>query len=729
MPLGGPGSAVPVVAAAGPLAWLGLEGGEVFVQPAPGARVDCNGGRLSASHWLRDGDVLRLHGTAVEVRLRGSALELRVASVGEANPTEPPVVLVPPPVGKDDSGALGEDAVIQPIPYVPRVPQKPAPRPLGPPSWLLPLSAALGLAGVVVLLLSRLALVQVVVEPAPDRVALRGSWPVLDVRSRVLAFVGRYTLVAEKAGYHRLEQEVQVERGGVLRHALRPLPGKLSVETPNVAGAEVSVDGVPRGATPLAAFDLEPGDHELVVRAQGYMDHAQRVPIAGRGEPQSFVVVLVKLHQPPPGPKPPPPPATLSLATEPPGARVSVDGAPSGSAPLELRVTPGKPVVVRASLPGHADAELAVTLLAGERRVATLRLEPQLGEVKVAARPPDAELVVDGQPRGRADQTLQLVAVPHQIEIRRDGYETARVSVTPRPGFPQTVSLALKSLEQAKEAKTPRVAHNPEGFELRLVEGRTITMGAPRREPGRRSNEQQRDVELLRPFYVSTKEVSNAQFRRYLAQHSSGSLGDQSLDLDLQPAVNLTWAQAASYCNWLSDREGLPRAYVERDGGVAPAVPLNTGYRLPTEAEWERVARYPGGQGPLKYPWGPALPVPPGTGNYADASATALVTRLLEDYHDGHAVSAPVDSFAPNALGFFHLGDNVAEWVHDRYTFAPGSPGQVARDPVGPAEGEYHVIRGASFLHGTVTELRLSYRDYGKDARPDVGFRIARYAQ
>jgi hypothetical protein len=50
VPLGGPGSAVPVAAAAGPLAWLGLEGGEMFVQPAPGADVFCNGTRLAASH-------------------------------------------------------------------------------------------------------------------------------------------------------------------------------------------------------------------------------------------------------------------------------------------------------------------------------------------------------------------------------------------------------------------------------------------------------------------------------------------------------------------------------------------------------------------------------------------------------------------------------------------------------------------------------------------------------
>jgi hypothetical protein len=62
VPVGGPGSPVPVAAAAGPLAWLGLEGGEVFVQPAAGASVACNGTRLAASHWLRDGDVLRSQG-------------------------------------------------------------------------------------------------------------------------------------------------------------------------------------------------------------------------------------------------------------------------------------------------------------------------------------------------------------------------------------------------------------------------------------------------------------------------------------------------------------------------------------------------------------------------------------------------------------------------------------------------------------------------------------------
>jgi formylglycine-generating enzyme required for sulfatase activity len=731
VPLGGPGSPVPVAAAPGPLAWLGLEGGDVFVQPAAGASVLCNGARLAASHWLRDGDVLRLHATSLEVRLRGDGIELRVAELAEANPTEPPLVLVPPPRGERVEGEAARETTLVPIPFTPRpLGGRPAAPPRRAPTWLPAALALVALAAGALALLSRLALVEVRVDPAPDRLALRGDWPTLALGGgRRLAAIGRYTLEAEKQGYRPLAVAVEVERGALLHHALSPLPGRLAVETPGLAGAEVLVDGQTKGATPLAAFEVEPGERALLVRAAGYEEHRASVAIAGRGALQSLSVTLLPLPTPPPGPPPPPRPGLLVLASDPAGARVSLDGAAQGETPLELKLAPGRRHALRLAMPGHADAELAVELRAGERREERARLEPQLGEVRFAVRPPDAELVIDGVARGRADQTLSLLAVPHAIEIRREGFETARASVTPRPGFPQTVSLALASLQQAREAAMPKLAKSPEGHELRLVEGGAIKMGAPRREPGRRANEPLRDVELVRPFYVATREVTNQQFKRHEPQHSSGRVGDESLDVDTQPVVNLTWRQAALYCNWLSDRERLPRAYVERDGKLVAAVPLTTGYRLPTEAEWERIARYPGGQGPLKYPWGPALPVPPHAGNYADARARGLVSQLLEGYEDGFRASAPVDAFAPNALGFSNLGDNVAEWAHDLYTLTPSVEGQRVRDPVGPAEGEYHVIRGASYLHGTVIELRLSFRDYGKDARPDVGFRVARYAQ
>jgi len=75
------------------------------------------------------------------------------------------------------------------------------------------------------------------------------------------------------------------------------------------------------------------------------------------------------------------------------------------------------------------------------------------------------------------------------------------------------------------------------------------------------------------------------------------------------------------------------------------------------------------------------------------------------------------------------MGGNVAEWVHDIYTIHLARPGEIDRDPLGPSEGDYHVIRGAGWMDDSVTELRLSYRDYGDEARPDVGFRIVRFAE
>jgi len=99
---------------------------------------------------------------------------------------------------------------------------------------------------------------------------------------------------------------------------------------------------------------------------------------------------------------------------------------------------------------------------------------------------------------------------------------------------------------------------------------------------------------------------------------------------------------------------------------------------------------------------------------------------VIFGYNDNQIVSAPVATFPADARGLFDIGGNVSEWISDFYEIPKETE---ARDPLGPDTGEYHVIRGSSWMNGTITELRLTFRDYGTDGRPDLGFRIARFAE
>jgi formylglycine-generating enzyme required for sulfatase activity len=382
-------------------------------------------------------------------------------------------------------------------------------------------------------------------------------------------------------------------------------------------------------------------------------------------------------------------------------------------------------VVTRA---GYAPATRTIRLEPKAEQTLVLQLDAQLGDVEVRGEPRDAELFVDGRSRGPANQKLQLPAVAHTIEVRKPGFEPFRTNVTPRPGLLQSVAYELKTAAQQKAARTPPTIRTAAGQTLKLLPPGQFTSGSPRREPGRRTNEVQRRIELQRPAYLALRAVTNAEYRQFKAEHLVGAFRQETLDLDNYPVANVTWQEAAAYANWLSQRDGLPPAYVNQGGKLVLANPVTTGYRLPTEAEWEYAARWNGGSNDRKYPWGANLPIPPKAGNFADAQAVYLQGSVLADYDDGFRVVAPVGSFAPNPLGFYDLGGNVLEWTTDYYTVYPGSD-QTVVDPTGPADGQAYAIRGSSWLTASVAELRLAWRDYGTSGRPNLGFRLARYAE
>jgi len=786
--LGGDGSGIELagISAPEPLAWLGLSDGELFLQSGRGTvRVTCNGAAVTTSQWLQHGDVIRIGETRIDVRRDGAELRLEVERESREDTTEPPEIRSSAPTA---SSATDETTMVAAVEFRPRETERKARPRRGLRLTAMLIWLPLIALGAVAWFVFTSRSVRLAITPAPDRFELHGALLDVELSGRYLLRPGSYRVTAEKRGYAPLDVSLEVgeDPSQTFEIVLDPLPGRLRIDGAP-AGAEVIVDGKPVGVAPLDVLELAPGEHRIVVRAPRHRERVGEVTIEGRGVEQTLELsprplwASIRLASEPGGAtvlvdgealgttpltaeldvgtrrlelrlagyKPhrlqltveaerartlpvirlEPADATVAVTSEPSGAMITVDGVYRGQTPLEIALEPGVAHRVELSKSGHESRSREVTLRSGESAQATFALEPRLGEVRVSALPSDAELLVDGESRGAAVQTLRLPAVPHRVEIRKSGFEPYAVTITPSPGFPQSIEVELKTPEQIDADRFPRRILTAQGHEMILVEGGRFTMGAPRREPGRRSNESEREVELTRRFYIATTEVSNRHFGQFDERHLSGRAAGFNLEIDHHPVVRVGWADAARYCNWLSAQDSLPPAYVESGGTLVAATPMNTGYRLPSEAEWAWVARFAGSETPRKYPWGDALPVAPESGNYADLSASALLASTLSRYNDGFPATAPVDSFPSNPLGLFNLGGNVAEWVNDFYTVFPPNPGPVEQNPLGPAAGELHVIRGSSWMDSSVSELRLTYRERGRQARPDLGYRIARYAE
>jgi len=526
---------------------------------------------------------------------------------------------------------------------------------------------------------------------------------------------GRRNVEIFAKNYQDLKTHMDVEGCGMvqsLQFALLPAWGDVSIGS-IPEGARVSVDGKPVGETPLTV-QLLPGSYSLELSADRYKTWQTQLTVQSN-EPQ--VLDNIKLL---------PADGILALSSSPPGANVTVGDGYVGRTPLKVPLVPQATHLVHISKAGYEKATRKVSVSSAQVKELTVELVPIKGVVYLMVEPKDAKLFVNGESWGPIRPEFRLIAVEHQLEIRKEGYEPFITKITPRPGFPQEVRVALKKEVPEKVAPPSQIkAHN--GYALGLIRPGPFTMGASRREQGRRSNETLRKVELKRPFYMGVREVTNKEFREFLAKHNSGWFKDQDLNRDALPVVQVTWEQAALFCNWLSEKASLPPSYVKRDGKWVAAETMGAGYRLPTEAEWEYCARYGKDEASLKYPWGNRFPPTGKAGNFADVSAKDLLPNYLPDYNDGYPGPAPPGIFKPNSLGLYDLGGNVSEWCHDYYTIYTYSSQKVILDPLGPEQGTHRVVKGASWKDSSISSLRLAYRDYSNDKREDVGFRVCRY--
>ncbi len=528
---------------------------------------------------------------------------------------------------------------------------------------------------------------------------------------------GSHKISFNKHRYFTLEQEIEIEGLGKTQSmsvSLEPAWGQMQFSSVPT-GVDVYIDDQMMGVTPLTTEVLETGN-ELKLVARGYKTWKQAVSVRA-GTTESWPSIELTVAD-----------GKLQVSSSPGGANITIDKKFKGTTPLTVPLSPLHAHRLELFLEGYQKAVRTVNIEPEEQFSMVVNLSPIIGRIQLALDPEDAEIVVDGKVKGQGSQTLALTAKEHNIVFRKDGYETQTMDVTPRPDHQQALDIKLLTLEQAYWASRPPRINSPVGSVLKLFRpDSAFTMGAPRRQPGRRANEVERNVRLQRPFYISVHEVTNAEFRLWQEEHSSRAVRGQTLDMDEQPVANISWQQAALFCNWLSRRGGLPLFYIEENGLITGFDVDSHGYRLPTEAEWAWAARINTGESPSMFPWGNDLYPPENiTANYADQSVAKLLNFTLSNYNDGYAVSATVGSFESNTKGLYDMSGNVAEWINDYYDIRPVR-GEPTPDPTGPTNGNRHVIRGASWALASRSELRLSYRDAGADGRMDIGFRIGRY--
>ncbi len=254
--------------------------------------------------------------------------------------------------------------------------------------------------------------------------------------------------------------------------------------------------------------------------------------------------------------------------------------------------------------------------------------------------------------------------------------------------------------------------------EMVLVEKGSFTMGTS--GAGEFSNEKPaHQVTLTYDFEIGKYEVTFNEYDAFCNATGRSKPKDEGWGRGNRPVIYVGWWDALAYCNWLSEKEGLPVAYrlmgesaegqtLDASGNVTTDITKVVGYRLPTEAEWEYAARGGKYHSPYKYS---------GSDNVDDVA-------WYYNYNYLEGKTNEVGLKLPNALGTYDMSGNVWEWCSDWFDFYTGLP---ETNPFNSTDGIRPVSRGGSW-NSSATYTRVAFRYCYKPAYVnfDLGFRICR---
>ena len=256
----------------------------------------------------------------------------------------------------------------------------------------------------------------------------------------------------------------------------------------------------------------------------------------------------------------------------------------------------------------------------------------------------------------------------------------------------------VKAEQKAQAAMAEMAQHSVES--LALIPAGSFSMGDSFGEGG--SDKRPVRQVTVSAFYLGKTEVTKGEWdtvRAWGLEHGYTDLSSGESKAANHPVQAVSWWDAVKWCNARSEAEGLVPCYEVggspmRTGTEVPEVNWSAnGYRLPTEAEWEKAAR--GGLGGKRFPWGDTISH--SQANYESRDSKAYDVSPTRGYHPSYGSgTSPVGSFPANTYGLHDMAGNVWEWCWD---WKDDYAGGAQTDPRGATSGSSRVSRGGSWFY------------------------------
>ncbi|MCL2442753.1 MAG: formylglycine-generating enzyme family protein, partial [Treponema sp.] len=319
--------------------------------------------------------------------------------------------------------------------------------------------------------------------------------------------------------------------------------------------------------------------------------------------------------------------------------------------------------------------------------------------------------------------------------------ETSQVTISASNALYNSLGLKFLTLEVMTHSNVPFSKIIPfrmiQGMDMVQIPAGSFFMGSPTTEPDRNTNENYRTanggVVTMSGFRIGKYQVTQDQYEAVMMTNPSSFNTPVSPETSTakRPVETVSWYNALVFCNRLSILEGLTPAYringstdptawgpvptaVNAAWNAVEIVEGSTGYRLPTEAQWEYACR-----AGTQTRW------------HFGETESELVNYAWYSVNSGN-ITHQVGLKRPNAWGLYDILGNVHEWCWDQYDIYDisnpsynNAGGSI--DPMGPVSGGYRVLRGGA-VHNDGQLLRSAFRLHQLPSQRSggIGLRLVR---